>query len=251
MKILSFLEQDKQAEQQGNLNVLNEILHGYKFNWDNDQYLRNHHMKVLDIKQTSEKNLIFYQEQIASAIKKLPTVYLDQAVKGAVSDLGKLFSNYRMVLYEFAFSSFLEVMLLGNFRQEYLEQVAGKVEGYDKQYQEQFSECRAMLKKFTTDSLETKVVNGIGNAGKALGKLIASSPVLAQGSVDEWFRNAGEKLLQDNDKKIENTVALFAVDDNTGSEAFVDSIKNVGIIANHTTDILFDENTIYLASATA
>ena len=33
-KILDFLEQDKQAEQQADLNVLTEILEGYEHNWD-------------------------------------------------------------------------------------------------------------------------------------------------------------------------------------------------------------------------
>ena len=80
-RILDFLEQDKQAEQQANLNVLTDILEGYKHNWDNAQYLQNHHMKALDIKQTAEKNIIFYQEQIAASIKKMPGIHLDQAVK--------------------------------------------------------------------------------------------------------------------------------------------------------------------------
>ena len=37
--------------------------------------------------------------------------------------MGKQFGNYRMALYQFAFSSFLETMLLGNYRQEYLDQI--------------------------------------------------------------------------------------------------------------------------------
>lgn len=249
MKILSFLEQDKQAEQQGNLNVLTEILQSYKHNWDNAQYLQNHHMKVLDIKQSSEKNIIFYQEQIATTIKKLPAIYLDQVVRGAISDLGKLFSNYRMALYLFSFSSFLEVMLLGNFRQEYLDQVASKVQDYDEHYQIQFSKCHDMIKKFSADSVETKVLAGIGNASKALGKLIASAPVLAKGPVDEWLQDSGDKLLQGNDEKVAKTVAMFTIEEKTGSEIFVDSIKNVGTISNQTKDILFDSDALYLSVA--
>ncbi len=249
MKILSFLEQDKQAEQQGNLNVLTDILQGYKYNWDNDQYLQNHHMKVLDIKQASEKNIIFYQEQIASAIKKLPAIHLDQAVKSAIADLGKQFSNYRMALYLFSFSSFLEVMLLGNFCQEYLDQVAAKVNQYDEHYQIQFSKCHDMMKQFSAASVQTKVVEGIGNASKALGKLIASAPVLAKGPVDDWLQSSGEKLLQGNDEKVARTMTMFAVEEKVGSEVFIDSIRNVGIISNKTTDILFDNDALYLATA--
>ena len=55
--IMSFLEMDKQAEQQGNINILNDSLQNYKYNWDNQQYLQNHHMKALDIKQKAEQNM--------------------------------------------------------------------------------------------------------------------------------------------------------------------------------------------------
>ena len=249
MKILSFLEQDKQAEQQGNLNVLTDILNGYKHNWSNDQYLRNHHIKVLDIKQASERNIIFYQEQIASAIKKLPTIHLDQVVNAAITDLGKMMSNYRMSVYLFSFSSFLEVMLLGNFQQEYLDQVASKVQKYNEHYQIQFSNCHAMLKKFSAESVETKVLEGIGNVSKVLGKLIASAPILAQGPVDEWLQNSGDMLLKGNDEKVAKTMAMFTAEEQIGSELFVDSIKNVGMISNKTTDILFDGDALYLAVA--
>ena len=248
-RILGFLEQDKQAEQQANLKVLTDILEGYKHNWDNAQYLQNHHMKALDIKQVAEKNIIFYQEQIAAAIKKMPAIHLDQAVKAAITELGKLFSQYRMALYQFSFASFLEVMLLGNFRQAYLDQVAAKVQEYNQHYQIQSSECRDMIKRYSSESVETKVLAGIGNAGKALGKFIGSVPFLAQGPVDEWLQDNGEALLKGNDKKAQKVASLFSAEEKIGSEVFVDSIRNVALISNQTTDVLFDGEALYLTVA--
>ena len=248
-RILGFLEQDKQAEQQANLKVLTDILEGYKHNWDNAQYLQNHHMKALDIKQVAEKNIIFYQEQIAAAIKKMPAIHLDQAVKAAITELGKLFSQYRMALYQFSFASFLEVMLLGHFRQAYLDQVAAKVQEYNQHYQIQFSECRDMIKRYSSESVETKVLAGIGNAGKALGKFIGSVPFLAQGPVDEWLQDNGEALLKGNDKKAQKVASLFSAEEKIGSEVFVDSIRNVALISNQTTDVLFDGEALYLTVA--
>ena len=226
-----------------------DILEGYKHNWDNAKYLQNHHMKALDIKQTAEKNIIFYQEQIAAVIKKMPAVHLDQAVKVVMTDLGKLFSQYRMALYLFSFASFLEVMLLGNFRQVYLDQVAAKVQDYSQHYQIQFSECREMIKRFSTESVEAKVLTGIGNAGKALGKFIGSVPFLAQGPVDEWLQDNGEILLKGNDEKAQKVAALFSTEEKIGNEVFMDSIRNVAVISNQTTNILFDGEALYLTMA--
>lgn len=248
-RILDFLEQDKQAEQQANLNILTDILDGYQHNWDNTQYLQNHHMKVLDIKQTAEKNIIFYQEQIAAMVRKMPALHLDQAVRDAIANLGKQFGNYRMALYLFSFASFLEVMLLGNFRQAYLDQAAAKVQEYGQRCQIQFSECRDMIKKYSSESVETKVMAGIGSAGKALGKFIGSVPILAQGPVDEWLQDGGERLLKGNDEKAARAAALFSGKESAGSEMFVDSIRNVSRISNQTTDVLFDGEALYLTSA--
>ena len=41
--ILSFLQEDKKAKLQGDLNMLSDILDKYKYNWDNDQYRSNYH----------------------------------------------------------------------------------------------------------------------------------------------------------------------------------------------------------------
>lgn len=245
-RILDFLEQDKQAEQQTNINILTSILAGYKHNWDNAQFLQNHHIKVLDIKQTAEKNIIFYQEQIASLIKKMPALHLDQAVKDAITNLGNQFSNYRMALYLFSFASFLEVMLLGNFRQAYLDQIAANVQEYSQHYLTQFTECCDLIKKYSSESVETKVLAGIGNAGKTLGKLIGSVPILAQGPVDEWLHDTGDQLLKSNDEKTANAVAVFSTGGRIGNEIFVDSIRNVGAISNQSNDILFDGEALYL-----
>lgn len=246
--ILSFLEQDKQAEIQANLNVLVDTLEGYRYNWDNAQYKNNHHMKVLDIKQASEKSIVFYQSQIAAAIKKFPTIHTEQAVSNGAKKLTSLFRNYRMALYLFGFSSFLESLLLENFRADYLNQIADKVQQYNEHYQNQFSKCRDMIKSYSSGSVEKQVLGGIGNASKALGKLIASSPVLSKGPVDEWLQDSGDKLLQGNNAGTERAAAILDVEDSIGNEMFIDSIRSVESICNHTTGILFDADAIYIAA---
>ncbi len=250
-QILSFLEQDKQAEQQGNLNMLIDMLSGYKFNWDNDQYRINHHMKALDIKQTAEKNILFYQEQIEAAVRRIPAVYLDQAVGGLLDEWTKLFKNYRTAVYSFAFSSLLEVLLLGNFQQSYLDQVAEKTRRYRERYQVLFAQCRDRLRTLSGDSVESKLLSGIGNANRALGRLIASAPVLGQGAADKWLEESGEKLLKDTDAKGERLGAFFSANEEPGSEVFEDSIRDIGTIRNRTRGIVIRGDALYLDTGAA
>ena len=247
--ILSFLEQDKQAAMQADLNILTDELENYKYNWDNDQYKSNHHVKVLDIKQNAERNFIFYQQRIASAVENMPAIHGEQAVKGNIKKLVKLFHNERMALYMLAFSSFIEVILLGNFETEYLESVAAKVEKCDARYQSQHTQCRDMIKKYASETIEKQAKGTFGVLLKKTGNAIASSPVLSKGPVDEWLEAGGDKLLKSNQENTEKAAALFDGERDSGSERFTDGIKSVERILNNTTDLLFDSENLYLAGA--
>lgn len=246
--ILSFLQEDKKAKLQGDLNMLSDILDKYKFNWDNEQYRNNYHMKALDIKQSAEQNIIFYQKQIADKIKGLPPVFLDQAIRETMDKIADSFHDYSMALYLFSFSSYLEVMLLGNFSEDYLNAVAQRVRDYQDYYQNQFEKCRDYIARVSGDSVEMKVQDAIGQAGKFLGNLIGSSKLLSQGPVDEWLKNGGNQLLKGKEEKIAKLVAEFETKQETGSELFVDSIRNVKAVCNETQAVLFDKENLYLVA---
>jgi len=244
--ILSFLQEDKKAKLQGDLNMLSDILDKYKYNWDNDQYRSNYHMKALDIKQSAEQNIIFYQKQIADKIKGLPPVFLDQAIRDTMNKIADNFHDYSMALYLFSFSSYLEVMLLGNFTEEYLNSVAQRVRDYQTYYQDQFEKCRDYIAKVSGDSVQMKAQDAVGQAGKFLGNLIGSSPLLNKGPVDEWLKDGGEQLLKGKEERIAKLVAEFETKQETGSELFVDSIRNVKTVCNETQAIMFDKEYLYL-----
>ncbi len=248
--ILSFLEQDKQAEQQADLRFLSDTLNGYKYNWDNEQYLQSHHIKALDIKQTADKNVGFYQKQISAEILKTSAARFDQMVKSSIINLEKLFNEYRMAIYLFGFASFMEMLLLGNYQADYLNQVSMRVQTYDLQFKSHFVQCRDIVRKYSGESLETKVLSGLGNATKYLGKFVSNSAALSRRSVDEWLQNSGEKLLKGNDAKVEKTAALFTGSEETGSSLFVESIQNVSFINNQASGIHFDgESIIFLTES--
>lgn len=247
-EILSFLQEDKKAKQQGDLNMLTDILDKYRFNWDNEQYRNNYHMKVLDIKQSAEQNIIFYQKQITDKIKGLPAVFLDKTIRDTMDKIADNFHDYSMALYLFSFSSYLEVMLLGNFSKEYLNSVAQRVRDYQTYYQDQFKKCRAYIAKASGDSVQMKVQDAVGQAGKFLGNLIGSAPLLNKGPVDEWLKDGGEQLIKGKEERIAKLVAEFDAEQDTGSELFVDSIRNVELVCNKTQAVMFDKENLYLVA---
>lgn len=56
-QILSFLEREKEAEIEADMETLVGMMTTYKFNWDNSSYLASNHKMVLDIKHTARKTL--------------------------------------------------------------------------------------------------------------------------------------------------------------------------------------------------
>lgn len=247
-EILSFLQEDKKAKIQGDLNMLIDILDKYKYNWENDQYRSNYHVKALDIKQSAEQNVIFYQKQIADKIRGLPRIYMNQTIRDLMDKIADNFHDYNMSLYIFSFASYLEVMLLGNFSEDYLTSVAQRVREYQDNYLDQVNKCCDYLAKISGNSVQMKVQGVAGKAGKALGNLISSSALLNKGPVDEWLIGNGELILKNKDDKIAKLVDEFATKQENGSEIFAESIENVGTVSNETQAFMFDKEYLYLVA---
>jgi len=146
-ELLDFLAQKERSELKGDLNYLADILNNYKYNWNNDKYKNNNHIKVLDIKQGAERKIDFYREQIKSKISKKTFFHSDQDVKKQLEKIRVEFKDYQLALYLYSFSSFLEVMLLENFESAYLDCITKKMEDYSFQYRELYSQCYDQIEK--------------------------------------------------------------------------------------------------------
>ena len=161
-QIISFLEEDKESEIEADLKTLTNIVQEYKFNWDQEQYVSSHHKLALDIKRTAEKNLIFYQKQITDAMQKKQLLVVNQSVNSIERNLQKEFKYYRLSLYIYSLASFLEVMLLGNFQEEYILQVKSVIEKYSEEYKDIYTASSGYIDRMSGASIEANIVNGIG-----------------------------------------------------------------------------------------
>lgn len=106
-----------------------------------------------------------------------------------------------------------------------------------------------MMKTYSSASVEKQVIGGIGNASRALGKLIAATPILSKGPVDEWLQSGGDMLLKGNAAGAEKTAATLDMEMGIGNEMFIDSIRDVETICSHTKGVLFDREALYLTKA--
>lgn len=240
-QILSFLEIEKKSEIEADVETLMGIIRKYKMNWDNEHYVSSNHKMVLDIQRTARKNMLTYQKKVAEIIGKKQMIVSQINVKQVFTDLEKKFKYYRLSLYTFALSSFMEIMLSGNFKETYIEGIKEEIQEMSEVYRSLFDKSSRYLEKMGNSAVETNVLKGIGMAEKAVGKFIGNIPLIKEGTVDEFLQEGGTHLEKDAAGMEKDIVHRFASISYPGTRVFMDKMDDMIQIYNHTEQIFFDE----------
>ena len=88
-QILSFLETEKEAEIEADIQTLSSMLTKYKYNWDNEHYIASNHKLVLDIQRTARKNLNVFQRQVSEVISSKQLCVSQSKVNETLNNLLK------------------------------------------------------------------------------------------------------------------------------------------------------------------
>ena len=249
-EILEFLEEKERAVLQGNLNVLGDVMTNFKYNWDNQTYKSNKHILVQQIKKETEASIILYRDQIAKKLKKRSLIHSDQEVKGTLKKLQAQFKDYQLALYLYSYSTFLEVMLLGNFSEGYLDSVEQRISKYSLQYRTLYTECYNLMEDYSKSSIQAGVLSGLAVASKFMGETIAKVPVISNSQLDENLIEAGSRLDKHGSKRV--TVALEGLAQTRMSVTlpFVENIRAVNDLYNKPVTYLFDSENVYVQQIT-
>ena len=245
-EILDFLVQKEKAELQGNLNFLSDVLHNYKYNWDSEKYKNSNYVKVLDIKQSSEQKIQFCRKQILKKCNKKFFLHNDQDVKRQIRKIASEFDDYQLALYLYSFASFLEVMLLENFEEGFLDGVAGKMEGYALQYRELYSECYGQIESNSKSSIQSQLLKGVSNVSYAVGTAIEKIPIIGKLQIDEALIGAGERMDDFGGKRTDKTMQKLIDKRTSAVTPFVENIKAVNRLYNKPLEIAFDRENLYI-----
>lgn len=245
-KILSFLEVENESQIEADVETLMGMVINYKYNWDNELSVASSHKLVMDIQNRARKNMIAYQKKVADTVSSKQFIVVRSKVKSRLSDLEKKFKYYRLSLYTFSLASLMEIMLSGNFKEEYIAKVKDEIKSLSDTYREQFEKGSLYLEKLGNAGVEANVVKGIGTAGKAVGKFIGSIPLVKQGPVDNFLQDKGTHLQKNAIVMEMKAVRSFAAVGDPGTRVFEEKMEDMIRIYNHTSQICFDSEKIYL-----
>lgn len=247
-QILSFLEIKDEAGIEGDLETLSELINNYKHNWDNEIYVRNSHKMVMDIKRTARSNMLASQKRVAELVASKKLVVGQGQVKSTLSEMEKRFKYYQLALYTYSLASMMEIMLGGNYKEEYITGIKDEIIKLSGNYRELFEKSSLYLEKLGRSAVEANVLKGIGTAGKAVGKFIGSIPLVKEGPVDEFLQDGGANLKKNAIGMEKQAVHQFAALNNSGTHIFVNKMEDMIQIYNHTERICFDDKQIYLVA---
>ena len=113
-------------------------------------------------------------------------------------------------------------------------------------YRGLFIAASRKLERMTDTSIETNIAKTLGTAGKVAGKFLGSIPVVKEGPVDELLQEGGSQLRGHAVNTKRKVIGSFARlgDPNTG--VFLERMRDMIQIYNHTSKIYFDADQIYL-----
>ncbi len=247
-QILSFLEIKDEAGIEGDLETLSELINNYKHNWDNEIYVQNSHKMVMDIKRTARSNMLASQKRVAELVASKKLVVGQGQVKSTLSEMEKRFKYYKLALYTYSLASMMEIMLGGNYKEEYITGIKDEIIKLSGNYRELFEKSSLYLEKLGRSAVEANVLKGIGTAGKAVGKFIGNIPLVKEGPVDEFLQDGGANLKKNAIGMEKQAVHQFAALNNSGTQIFVNKMEDMIQIYNHTERICFDDKQIYLVA---
>lgn len=245
-KILNFLENEKESEIEADVETLSSLIAKYKYNWDNEHFVNSNHKLVLDIQRTAKKNMISYRKSIKDILNENHFFLSQSQVCNVLNDLLKKFRYYRLSLYSYSLSSLIEILLSGNFKEENIAESKSEIDKMAFSYREIYSECSSFLEKSSNSSIEKNLVSGLGNASKTFGGFIGNIPFIKESQVDGFLEKQGANLKNGAEKMPLEIVKSFNSISNPKISVFIDKMNDIIRIYNHTNEICFDKENIYL-----
>ncbi len=245
-EILNFMQQEKKSEMHGNLKTLTDIINNYSLNWDNQLYINNAHMKVLDIKQDATQGMDFYKNRVEQKLNDKTPIEIRGMLETRLNNIIDALKDYQLATYIYAFASFLEPMLSENFKQDKLDSVACNIKEASNSYQEMYSRCHDAIESRTQGSIDSTILNGISSAGKFLGKAIASTPIGDHTPIDEALNGGGDMVGKFNkDENVRLTERLREAE-SPDVFPFLENVESINALYNKPSQLLSDDENLYL-----
>lgn len=245
-EMFEYMRQKDKAELRGNVKTLEDALEAYRYNWNNDIWRKNAHMKVVDIKQESEQSIIHLRAQIRAKVNERGPVELRLAVGGRLDEVLDRLKEYQLATYTYSFAAFLEPMLSENFDETNLNAIAAKISDHGNEYRKLYTECYNAIEESSKASADAVVLGGVSAAFTGLGALIKQTPLGDLAPVDEALEEAGKGVGDFNEGQTRALMEKLQHAKAPDILPFKGSLEAVNDLHNHPHQLATDGENVYL-----
>lgn len=246
-KMFDYLRQKDKAELRGDTETLAGILNGYQFNWNNDMWRNNNHMKVLDIKQEMAKASIHLRAQITGLLQEGQFIENRDAVGKRSDGVADLMKEYRLTVYNHAFASFLEPMLSENFDAEYLKKTAEDIEDRRLKYLRFYTDIYNKIEDRSNHTPEAAVLDGVSFLGRKLGEAVATVPLIGDKTpIDEALIGAGDNVERFNADRTDDLLKSMRGARLPHTKEFREGVEMLNRLHNTPMALACDKDNVYL-----
>lgn len=243
--ILDFMAFQEQSKIEGNVRTLYDILNNYKYNMDNEKYKTNKHILVQSIKNESEKTIALYESFIQKLMGTKEELHLNKKVDSYLKEITDYLNNYQLGIYQYAFSSFLEIMLLENFDEKYMDKTLDNIKEYKEKYGMLCLKVNKKMHNLFESSIQNTLILGASKVVSGMGKTIEKTP-LGKASINKKLLSQGQKIVDKRKEGIESKMQVLSNINSNSFEIFEKLIEMVKMINNDQYNIAFDSENIYL-----
>ena len=245
-EMFEYMRQKDKAELRGNVKTLEDVLEAYRYNWNNDIWHKNAHMKVVDIKQESEQSIIHLRAQIRTKVNEKGPVELRLAVGGRLDEVLDRLKEYQLATYTYSFAAFLEPMLSENFDEANLNAIAAKISDHGNEYRKLYTECYNAIEESSKASADAVVLGGVSAAFAGLGALIKQTPLGDLTPVDEALEEAGKGVGNFNEDQTRALMEKLQHAKAPDILPFKQSLEAVNDLHNRPHQLATDGENVYL-----
>lgn len=205
-QILSYMEEKDIAELVTNTSNLQDIQKDYKYNISNEKFITVSLNQVQNIKHHSKKMMEFYKQRILKLLQSNDLFHISPNAKALVDKVSKELRNECIAFFNYAYSLYLQVMLLGNFDKSYIENIIEDLNRSKKDYDALYNQINQQIEKYTKNSLDHQMLDGLADAHKIAGNVINNIPVIGDTPIQDIIKGTGKNIKLFNKKEYRNVI---------------------------------------------
>ena len=240
--IVEFLELDKQTELKADYLTLNSIVKEYHHNFENEKFLSSREAQVIDIRRQAEHAVLFYKElakKKLASFKKGIHVEIDKALK----EIEERLNFYRLALYIYSYSSFMDVVLLENFSDKFINSVIEDISDHSKEYVEFYKADQETIKLMAEKSGKSQALKGVSSIMGAVGSLFHK--VKADKQADK-LKNTSKDMSEKRLSSIDNLLNKFEENKEAGVNDILQNLVYLKNLYSNESSIIIDSENIYI-----